>query len=256
LPRPAELQAFAGNELARDSGEGIEFAEVRDFVPGDRVRQVNWRVSARRGRLSVNQHYPERNADVVLFLDAFNEVGEAGSDTLDLAVRAATALAARYLARQDRVGLISFGGALRWLSPAMGLAQRYRIVEALLDTQMILNYAWRDVEVVPPRTLPPKSLIVALTPLLDQRTVKALVDLRGRGFDPAIIEVSPVPFVQPESGEVGTLAFRLWQLQRDARRYRFQRLGVPVAVWRAGQSLEGAIREVRTSQRYARHVRA
>ena len=75
---PLETHPLAGNAVSRERGDGIEFADVREFVSGDRVRQVNWRVSARRGDLHVNQHRPERNTDVVIFIDTFAEVGEGG----------------------------------------------------------------------------------------------------------------------------------------------------------------------------------
>ena len=132
---PLETQALAGNSVSRERGDGIEFADVREFVPGDRIRHVNWRVSARRGGLHVNQHHPERNADVVIFIDTFAEVGGGSGTTLDLAMRGAASLAARYLAVRDRVGLIGFGGIIRWLRPGMGVVQLYRLMDSLLDVR-------------------------------------------------------------------------------------------------------------------------
>ncbi|MBA2741798.1 MAG: DUF58 domain-containing protein, partial [Actinobacteria bacterium] len=46
---PWETQAFTGSEVARTKGDGIEYADIRDFSPGDRLRSINWRASARRG---------------------------------------------------------------------------------------------------------------------------------------------------------------------------------------------------------------
>jgi uncharacterized protein (DUF58 family) len=252
---PAETQAFSGNEVARSKGDGIEFADVRPFVAGDRVRRINWRASARRGDLWVNEAHPERNTDVIVFLDTFAEARHGAAGTLDMAVRAAASLSSRYLARNDRVGLVSFGGILRWLIPSMGRAQLYRIVDALLDTEVALSYAWKDVDVIPPRTLPPKALVVALTPLLDERTAAALLDMRARGFDLAIVDVSPLPFVGEGSTEEERLARRLWMLQRDVVRHRYRQLGVAVAEWREG-SLQGAVEEVTAFRRSARTVLA
>src|SRR5439155_19358077 len=95
----------------------------------------------------------------------------------------------------DCVGIVGFAGILRWLLPGTGVIQLYRIAEALIDTEIILNYAWKDIDVIPTRTLPPQALVLALTPLLDDRAVSALLDLRARGFDLAVVEVSPEPFV-------------------------------------------------------------
>jgi uncharacterized protein (DUF58 family) len=256
LLRPQETQVFAGNQVARTRGEGIEFADLRPFAAGDRLRRVNWRASARRGTLWVNEAHPERNADVVLFLDTFAEARRAGPGTLDLAVAAAGSLAERYLRHKDRVGLVGFGGILNWLLPATGVVQLYRIVDSLLDTEIVLNYAWKDLDVIPARTLPPKALVVALTPLLDRRSVGALLDLRRRGFDLAVVEIDPAPYVDPGEDELEQLAFRLWRLRREALRSEYERVGVPVVPWREGESLQAALEEVRSFRRGARAVRA
>ncbi|HEX5583651.1 DUF58 domain-containing protein, partial [Gaiella sp.] len=73
LVSPARTQTATGSEVARLRAEGLEFADTRPFVPGDRVRTINWRATARRGSLVVNERHPERNADVVVFLDSFAE---------------------------------------------------------------------------------------------------------------------------------------------------------------------------------------
>ena len=255
LLRPAETQVFSGNHVARQKAEGIEFADIRQFVAGDRVRHVNWRATARRGELWVNEHHAERNADVVIFLDVFAEARRGERSTLDPALRAAASLAARYLRQRDRVGFVSFGGMLNWLLPATGARQLYRIVDAMLDTQIILSYAWPDLVVLPRRTLPPQALVVALTPLLDDRAATALLDLRARGFDLVVIEISPLALVVRKQGEIGDIAHRLWRLRRDAVRGRFERAGVPVAVWDDESSLTVAMEEVEAFRRQARTAR-
>lgn len=250
-----ETQAFAGSEVAAVKGEGIEYADIRDFVPGDRVRAINWRASARRQSLVVNERHPERNTDVVLFVDSFADVLLGERSVLDDAVRAAAALATRYLERRDRVGLVGLGGILRWLQPGMGASQRYRLVETMLETGVEPTYAWRDVSLIPPRVLPPKALVVALTPLVDARFVGALEDLRGRRFDVAVVEVDPVPLLAPPRTEAERVARRLWLLEREAARGRLAALGIGVATWGASD-LDTALEEVRTYRRSSRLVHA
>ncbi|HEY5059482.1 MAG TPA: DUF58 domain-containing protein [Gaiellaceae bacterium] len=253
---PLDTQVFVGNQVSRARGDGIEFADVREWKPGDRMRRVNWRASARRDGLWVNEQHPERNTDVVLFLDTFADVRSAGRGTLDLTVRAATSLAHRYLQRKDRVGLVSFGGYLSWLLPASGTRQLYRIVDSLLQMDIVLSFAAKGVDVLPPRTLPPKALVLALTPLLDPRSASALLDLRARGFDLVVIEISPVPFVDPGKGELAQLAYRLWRLSRESLRARYEQAGVPVVEWRDGVPFDVPLEEVATFRRYARPARA
>ena len=256
LLEPRDTQVFAGSEVSRRRGEGIEFADMRPWTAGDALKRVNWRASARRDELWVNESHPERNTDVILFVDSFAEARRGDEGTLDLAVRATAAIADAYVTRRDRVGLISFGGILRWLQPGMGTVQLYKIVDALLDTTVILSYYWTEIEVIPRRTLPPNALLIALSPLLDRRSVGALLDLRMRGFDLAVVDVSPVPFTERPRGGLDAIAYDIWTLRRDALRHHLQRSGVAVAEWRDDTPLEAVLEEVRSFRRYARTARA
>jgi uncharacterized protein (DUF58 family) len=255
LLSPIQTQAFAGSEVARVKGDGVEYADIRDFVPGDRVRAINWRASARRQGLVVNERHPERNTDVVLFIDSFADVRDGGRSVLEDAVRAAASLAARYLERRDRVGLVGFGGVLRWLQPGMGATQRYRLVETMLETGVEPTYTWRDVNLIPARILPTAALVIGLTPLVDPRFIAALEDLRGRRFDVAVVEVDPVPLVTPGRSETDRLAYRLWLLEREVLRAQLVARGIGVATW-GDTDLDTALQEVRTFRRYARQARA
>jgi uncharacterized protein (DUF58 family) len=256
LLEPLETQVFVGNQVSRTRADGIEFADLREWEPGDRVKSINWRASARRGTLWVNQQHPERNTDVVLFLDTYADVRTGTRGTLDSTVRAATSLAHRYLQRKDRVGVVSFGGYLSWLLPASGTRQLYKIVDSLLQMGVVLSFAQKGIDILPPRTLPPKALVLAITPLLDPRSAAALLDLRARGFDLIVVEVSPLPFVKPGSEELAQLSYRVWRLSRESLRRRYELAGVPVVEWQDGEPLDVALEEVRAFRRYARPARA
>jgi uncharacterized protein (DUF58 family) len=256
LLRPLETQSFAGNQIPRARGEGIEFADLRPFVPGDRVRRVNWRATARRGEPWVTETHPERNSDVVIFLDTFLEARQRDEGTLDLAVNAAASLVTHYLREKDRVGLVSFGGVINWLHVSSGVVQLYRILDSLLDAEIFLSYAWKGIDLLPVRALPPDALVLALSPLLDERAVRTLLDVRARGFDLAVVEISPVPFAPAGRDELDKLARRFWLLRREALRSRYLRLGVPVVEWDADAPLQSALEEVRRFKRHAHFVRA
>jgi uncharacterized protein (DUF58 family) len=251
LVRPAETLVSTGSHVARQRGDGIEFADLRPFLPGDRPRSINWRATARRGGLMVNQRHPERATDVVLFLDSFLDVrGPAGS-TLDQAVGAAASLAAAYLRQRDRVGLVSFGGFVQWLPPGGGQTALYRLLDTLMETQVFATAAWKGIRHLPPRTLPAKALIVALTPLVDERGVAALFDLLARGYDLAVVDISPLAHTGPGGGEWGELAGRLWALERETLRHRYQRLGAAVVEWPDALHLQQVLLEVEACRRRA-----
>jgi uncharacterized protein (DUF58 family) len=225
---PNQTKALTGNYVSSRSAEGIEFSQVRPFTRGDSIRRINWRVTSRTGDLHVNLWHPERNAEVMLFLDTFDDIGEPGRSSLDLTIRGAAAVARRYLRDKDRVGLISFGGALRWITSSMGRTQIYRITDFLLDTNATFSYAWKGVDVLPPRSLPPNSLVFAFTPLVDPRTRSALADLHARGFPVIVVDTLRKEDVRPLSDVEDRLAHRVWMLHRASLRWSLIDRGIPV----------------------------
>lgn len=247
-----ETQVFAGNQVSRVRGEGIEFADLREWRPGDRIRRVNWRATALRGSLWVNEQHPERNTDVVLFLDTIAEARGQARTTHLRAVRAAATLAHGYLQRKDRVGLVGFGAFVSWLVPQSGLRQLYTIVDRLLTSQVVESHATHRAGVLAPRMLPPNALVLALTPLFDNRTSTALLDLRARGYDVIVIELASADVSAPLDSAERPLAERLWRLSREALRYRFAEVGVPVVTWREGDPLAAPLEEVNTFRHLAR----
>ncbi len=231
--------------MTRLRGTGTDFAEVRPYQPGDSVRSVNWRLTARRGEPWINDRHPERSTDVVVFVDTF------GLDSSTDGIRAAAAIAVAYLDQRDRVGLIEFGGSLRWLEPGGGRRQEYRIIDALITTQVYVSEAWRSLALVPRRCLPPNALVLAVSSMEDQRTISALGDLRARGVDLAVVQVAPsrddrrkAVATALEARSLGALAERMLALEQEAMRSRFARLGVPVARWSPDEPLAGTVEEV------------
>lgn len=248
LVQPHQTLVTAGNVVDRTKGEGIEFADVRPFRVGDRPRAVNWRSTARRGSLWVNERYSERNADIVLFLDSFVDKDMAAAPGLDRSVRAACSLAAAYLQHRDRIGVVDLGG-LRWLTPAMGQAALYRVIDVLVSATPLQTEADRPVRLFPRYLLPARALVIALTPLLDERIDEALFELRRRRADLIVIEVDPEEGVVEPSGPLGPLARRLWRLERDRRRHVLEGLGAVVIRWRRSEPLAHIMREVDRSRR-------
>jgi uncharacterized protein (DUF58 family) len=243
LPRPRRTQTSVGNYVASTVGEGLEPGDIRPFVAGDRVRHVNWRASLRWQRLYVTQFQQERNADVVLMLDSFAEVGDAPTTTLDASIRAAASLAAAYLARKDRVGFIEYGGLFRTVRPGSGRRQYERVLDALHRAEVAVTYVTRDIALVPKRLLPPQALVIAITPLLERRFEKAVVDLGARGFDVVILSPSPIPLVRraAERSRTVDLACRLWAIERRDHADTLRRLGIAVVDWDPTASLDVAL---------------
>jgi uncharacterized protein (DUF58 family) len=250
-PRPAvqrtrvvlsRLPNRLGEHSARVAGEGTEFTGVRDYVPGDRQRAINWPATTRRGRLQVNTFAAERSQDIVLVVDATSDVGPPGSSALDLGLRGAAGAARAYLDGRDRVGVICYqwGGA-RWLAPSLGRRQVYKIIDTMLSATPFSNTGrWARGEAfsrLPRAALPPGALVVVFSPLLDQRFVETLRDMRERGFALFVVDVlNAAPPARRAFTDVMTR--RIWRMEQQAIRFSLRELGVPVMHWDGAAPLD------------------
>jgi uncharacterized protein (DUF58 family) len=249
---PAELLRRIGEHTGRAVGEGIEFAGIRPYLPGDQLRDVNRAVSIRRGQLYVNQRAAARAADLVVMIDAFGDSGPVFERTLDLAVHGAAALVTAYLRVSDRAGLVVLGGLLRWLGPAAGDRQFYRIAEMMLAARYD-SFVTPDVGRIPRTALPPGTLVVVFSPLLDPRGLGAITDLRQRGFPLIVVDTlrdEPLPGTRADA----RLALRLWRLEWTATRSGLRALGVPVLQWSESTELDSVLAPLRKPPPAARRL--
>jgi uncharacterized protein (DUF58 family) len=244
LVRPARTRVHAGDHRTRQRGAGTEHADSRPFLPGDDRRAVNWRLTARLGEPWIDERHPERATDIIILVDTFDAAA------LGDAVRAGGALGVAYLAAHDRVGLVAFGGSMRWLRPDGGRYHEQLLLDALTSIRHFDTDAERDLSSIPTAALPPNALVVAITPLADRRTISILDDLHARGSDLAIVEV--VPTVAPRRGSTAGRATRLWELERRATHQRFVRRGLAVATWDGEGSLAATLGELAALRRHAR----
>ena len=228
---PAQLRRSLGTHLSNRRGEGCEFADARPFRSGDNLKSVHWRISARRGEWWVSERHPERSADVLLLLDATQDVGALADSTLRRAVRAASALLEGHVGVHDRVGLYTLGGLVRWIPLGGGPGHTSRVVDALLDAQAAARRPPQPIDLAPLRSLGHGSAVVALTSLLDDRLPGVLVDLRRRGLDVLAIYVDPTDALPPTVDLSAAAARQLWQLEAAALQRRLVNAGVKTLRW-------------------------
>ena len=226
LMPPWQTHVSFGHYVSRAAGEGLEFAGIRPYTSGDRIRRIHWPTSLKRQQMYVNEYHREHNADVIILLDTLMAAGHPHrGTTLDISVRAAASLASYYLRQKDRVGLVSYGGVCTWIQPSSGQLQWHRILDALLTARTHFSYHSKDITLIPPRVLPPGALIYVLTSLLDRRIEAALHDLVARAFQLVMVVVAPVYATGSRHFEGES---RLWRLETEANLQAFRSLGVPI----------------------------
>lgn len=122
----------AGRQRLRRTGLSLEFEQIKDYVPGDDYRTVNWKASARKGQLMVNSYVEERSQPIYCVIDKgrLMKMPFQGMTLLDYAINASLALISVALKRQDKAGLITFSRKVDQFLPAERKASQ---MEAVLD---------------------------------------------------------------------------------------------------------------------------
>ena len=128
-------ESLAGAYHSLFKGRGMEFAEVREYVPGDDVRTIDWNVSARMGHPFVKKFIEERELTVVLLVDASasGRFGTEPSTKLQMAAEISALLTFSALRNNDRVGLLLFTEDVElFLPPRKGRDHGLRVLREVL----------------------------------------------------------------------------------------------------------------------------
>lgn len=233
-----ELLDRLGTHLTRHAGPGVEYADIRPYIPGDQLRTVNWPVSARRGVLHVTERLTDRSVDLVVLLDMSAQPPGPATEATRRTVEGTVQVVQSALQRGDRAGLVGLGGQQpRWLGPDIGQRQFYRVLDTVLGTGA--GYRTTEGTLAPRPAVPPGAVIVAFSSLLDSSFGLALVDLAKRGHAVVVVDVLEGC---PLEGEPEPVLERMWRLQRSAM-YRDMRMtGVDVVSWPSEVPLDHAMR--------------
>jgi uncharacterized protein (DUF58 family) len=242
--KPLRTRAYAGPVPARQGGSGVSFYGVRTYEPGDPLRWINWRMSARHSDYYVNEFEPERIVDVGLILDIRqrNDVQVGGKLLLEHSVSATASLAAAFLNDGNRVGMLIYGRYLNWTFPGYGKIQRKRILEALTRVKPGDSMVFDQLDLLPTRYFPAKSQIVLISPLSADDS-GMLVRLRAQGYQVLVISPDPVSFALEAMGAQAdvALAARIARLERTLQLRYLRRAGVQVVDWRVDQPFDRVI---------------
>jgi uncharacterized protein (DUF58 family) len=182
--RLARLRELDGRTALLVRGQGTEFDSLRDYVPGDDVRSIDWRATARRGNVVLRTWRPERDRQVAIVIDSgrmsAGRVGDA--PRLDHAMDAALLLAALATRAGDRVSLLACDSAVR--------ADVRRPAPEDVLPSFVNALANVDAELVQ------TDFRVVVSQVLERLGQRSLVVLLT-GLDPAVIEESLLPVIGP-----------------------------------------------------------
>ncbi len=240
LPHPIGL---VGQNRSRRVGDGTEFAEIREFRTGDRLRHISWPITARTSRLHVRTSYAEQDTEILLLLDASADFGrphpQAGIESsLDLGMRACLAFAGHFLSRGERVGVRALGTARNErIRPASGSAQYQRIADTLMTVESVgVRGLARHGIHIPASS---GALIILISPLVSQEMLTIAADIAQRGRQLVVVDCLPGHVdVGAESDPLTQIALRLRLIERAQEIRALERRGAPVVPWRGPGSLD------------------
>jgi uncharacterized protein (DUF58 family) len=183
LPSQAQRRREAGMRAVRRLGEGRVFESLREWVPGDDTRTIDWKATAKRGKPMARQFEDERRQQVLIVIDAGRTMTAEvdGVARLERVIDAALRLAYSAVEHDDNVGLLVFSDTVdKWIAPARGQRALRAILDALASIEGKLvepdypaAFAWLA------QHNRKRALTVVFTDLIDRTASEALVTQVG-----------------------------------------------------------------------------
>jgi uncharacterized protein (DUF58 family) len=266
LPAPAEVQVppelrkirpfplrtqrtltSAGSIPARRGGSGTDFWGIREYHPGDPLRRLDWRLTARHPRKFFTKEFEqEAIADIGLILDARERtnVQQGGDNLFEHSARAAASLAEVFLRQGNRVSLLIWGDPVVSLFPGYGKVQLNRILQALAQVAPRSNDSLSTFHFVPVRMFSSNSLILVISPLA-ANDWQLFPRLRAYGYQVLLVSPDPLDYARSSlpNDQLGRLAGRLVRLERQLEISKIRQLWVPVIDWSVSQPLAPLVRQ-------------
>jgi uncharacterized protein (DUF58 family) len=249
--RPPRTRGFAGPIPSRQGGSGVDFLGLREYQMGDRLRWVNWRVTARAMErdahgVFTNVFEQERLADVGIILDArqSSDLRTEHGNLFEHSTRAAAALAESFLDAGNRVGLLVYGSGIEGVFPGYGRVQRDRILRTLGRATAGHHFVFETLRNLPTRFFPSQSQVIFVSPV-SRDDLPTLLQLRSFGYAVMVISPNPIAFEAREF-KMDAIARNATRLAAAERAFYFQQLrrsGIQVVDWNVDLPLDAVIHE-------------
>jgi uncharacterized protein (DUF58 family) len=204
IASPFRLTGLAGARASARPGDGGEFRDLHHYAPGDRLRRIDWKATARRshgfGDLLVRRTDATADATVILVLDSRDDIcervegwsgaflGDGGLDAMDLAREAAASLAVAAVGAGDRVGFIDVAAQNGVLSPAGGKRHLDRVLRCIaMATPSGVRFSQRRAPIVPRG-----AIIYLMSTFFDFEVVELARLWRAAGHRVIAVDVLPI----------------------------------------------------------------
>ena len=227
-------------------GTGTEFYSLREFVPGDSLRSVNWKALAKKGKMMVNETVREDVMDVILLLDAreVSAVGGGRDTPLEMSCRAAATYAKQLLDERNNVALMVYGDTIDRIDLDRGEHHLFKILTGLSSAKPQGNLKLEIVmkDLLP--HLPSGSPIILFSSLDDDHTIsEAFTSTISRGFTITTISPSSLDF-EERMKRIPMEPLLIAKIERDNMISELRSFGLQVGDWKYGDNVNTALQEI------------
>ena len=224
-------------------GAGTEFYSLREFVPGDSLRSVNWKALAKKGKMMVNETVREDVMDVILLIDAreVSAVGGGKNTPLEMSCRAAATYAKQLLDERNNVALMVYGDSIERVDLDRGEHHLFKILTALSSAKPEGNLKLEIVlkDLLP--YIPSGSPIILFSSLDDDHTIsEAFTNTISRGYTITTVSPSSLDF-EERMKRIPSQPLLIARIERDNLISEIRSFGMQIGDWKSDEAVNTAL---------------
>ncbi|MEF8832427.1 MAG: DUF58 domain-containing protein [Candidatus Thermoplasmatota archaeon] len=245
---PSYTKHWLGEIKSKSIGVGSEFFAIREYHPGDELRDINWKATARYLDPLTNEYEGEKSGDVILVVDGYEEgmVGTIENNTMRASIGVAASLAEVLLSARHRVGLVVSGEYMNWVYPGTGKNHYHKIMSNLTKFERGGIWGLEGIKWLLEEFFPRRSMIIFISPLTIPEYSDTLIDLSMKEYDILVISPDPLKIEKEiiEEDEYQETAERLYSAEREQILEKLWSHGTTVIDWDPNEPLEPTLEEV------------
>jgi len=243
---PSYTKHWLGDIKSKNIGIGSEFFSLREYHPGDEIRNINWKATAKHFEPFTNEYEGEKSGDVILVVDGYKKgmVGTERYNSLRVSVDAAASLASSILSARNRLGLIVSGEYMNWVYPGTGKNHYHKVMANLTQFEKGGSWDLEGVRMLLEDFFPRKSLIIFISPLTIMEFTETIIDLARKEYDVMVISPDPLKIEEELLDDYDEIAESFVRTERKNIIDRLWSAGTTVVDWDPNEPLEPALKEV------------
>ena len=239
---------YTGATTLKTPGPGMEFYSLREYLPGDAFRSINWKAFARTGELMVNEKTRDAVTDVFIILDTrdVSRIGTVLKNPLEMGTIAAASISNYFIRRRDSVALVTYGDRMDYLPPETGDKQGYKVLSNLAAVRAKGSMPLQAVTNAMSSRMSRGSPVFIISSLEgDGTTLPAIRNLAGRGHEVIVLSPSSIDLERLVS-RIPRMSYEVLKLERQNRLTAISGYGAKVIDWMPDVELSQALLQVRT----------